>query len=213
MAVRVRDFCRVHPSADGNYALVLGQVEEKINRMQELARQEEGGIATPRASVRHAGSVTATAAHELLRHLVTVAAVAAGELPGLEEHFELWPGTRATRRSGPTPGKLLEQGQAQKDLLASARAGGQAARRPRRRGGGVRRVGGGVERGAPGPCGRPRGPQGSERRRPAVGGDARRTHPLPVQRQRGAAGGVGKREERVLGSRGRRSRRRRRRRS
>ena len=102
MAVRVRDFCRVHPSADGNYTLVLGQVEEKITRMQELARQEEGGIATSRASVARRRQLRRRLHHELLRHLVTVADVAAGELPGLSENSNCRRVTRATRRSGLT---------------------------------------------------------------------------------------------------------------
>ncbi len=45
MAVRVRDFSRAHPSTDANYASVLGQLEERVSRMEELAKQQQGGIA------------------------------------------------------------------------------------------------------------------------------------------------------------------------
>lgn len=118
MAVRVRDFCRVHPSADGNYTLVLGQVEEKINRMEELAKQEEGGIAASRASVARRRQLRRRLHHELLRHLVTVADVAAGELPGLSEEFELSPGNASNEAFRTHARQLLEQGQAHKELLS-----------------------------------------------------------------------------------------------
>jgi hypothetical protein len=46
MAVRVRDFSRAHPSADANYAPVLGRLEERVTRMEALARQQGGYLAT-----------------------------------------------------------------------------------------------------------------------------------------------------------------------
>ena len=56
MAVRVRDFSRAHPSTDANYATVLGQVEDRVARMDVLAKQQQEGVATAHASaVRRRG--------------------------------------------------------------------------------------------------------------------------------------------------------------
>jgi hypothetical protein len=51
-------------------------------------------------------------------HLVTVAALAAAEQPGLAEHFELSPGNASNEAFRTHAHKMLEQGQAQKELLA-----------------------------------------------------------------------------------------------
>ncbi|MEO7986782.1 MAG: hypothetical protein ABI766_09635, partial [Gemmatimonadales bacterium] len=118
MAERVRDFSRAHPSADGNYAPVLGQLEEKVARMEGLAKQEQGGFLTTHASSVRRRSLRRRLHRELLRHLVTVADVAATEQPGMAERFELSP-AGATNESFRTHArKMLEQGQAQKEQLA-----------------------------------------------------------------------------------------------
>src|SRR5918992_2144740 len=51
MAVRVRDFSSAHPSTDANYAPVLARLEERIVRMETLAKQQEGGFLAKRSSV------------------------------------------------------------------------------------------------------------------------------------------------------------------
>jgi hypothetical protein len=118
MAVRVRDFSRAHPSPDASYALVLSQFDGQVLRLEELAKQEQGGFLTSRASVARRRALRHRLHHELLRHLVTVAEVAAGQQPGLAEQFTL-PSSNATNEAFRTFGrKMLEQGQAQRELLA-----------------------------------------------------------------------------------------------
>ncbi len=51
MAVRVREFSRAHPSADANYAPVLARLEDRVNRLELLAKQQEGGFMVKRSSV------------------------------------------------------------------------------------------------------------------------------------------------------------------
>jgi hypothetical protein len=118
MAVRVRDFSRAHPSADANYASVLSQLEDKVGRMEALAKQEQGGFLTTHASAVRRRSLRRRLHHELLRHLVTVADVAATEQPGLAERFELSPGNATNEAFRTHARKMLEQGQAQRELPA-----------------------------------------------------------------------------------------------
>ena len=80
MAVRVRDFSRAHPSTDANYAAVLGQMEERIARMEALAKQQQDGTVTAHASTVRRKVLCRRLHHELLRHLVTVADIAFGTL-------------------------------------------------------------------------------------------------------------------------------------
>jgi hypothetical protein len=117
MAVRVRDFSRGHPSTDASFAPVLGQLEEKIARMEGLAKQQQGGFLTTHASSVRRRAVRRRLHHELLRHLVTVAGLAADGQPGLAERFDM-PSASATNESFRTHArKMLEQGLAQKDVL------------------------------------------------------------------------------------------------
>jgi hypothetical protein len=118
MAVRVRDFSRTHPSADASYASVLGRLESAITRMEELAGQQQGGYLSKHSSTVRRKDLRRRLHSGLLRHLVTIAADAASENPALTEMFQL-PKANATNKAFQTLArKMLEQGQAQKDLLA-----------------------------------------------------------------------------------------------
>lgn len=118
MAVRVRDFSRAHPSADATYAPVLGRLEDRIARMQELSGQQQGGYLTKHSSTVRRQELRRRLHSGLLRHLVTVAEVAAEENGELTQMFRL-PASNATHEAYRTLArKMLEQGQAQKELLA-----------------------------------------------------------------------------------------------
>ena len=118
MAVRVRDFSRAHPSADANYAPVLARLEERVTRMEALAKQQQGGYLATRSSAARRRGLRRRLHHELLRHLVTVAEVAASEEPALAEKFRLPPGNGSHEAFRTLARKMLEQGQAERELLA-----------------------------------------------------------------------------------------------
>ena len=118
MFVRVRDFSRAHPAADANYTIVLGQLEEGITRMQTLAKQQQEGVATAHASTVRRRALRRRVHHELLRHLVTVAGVAAAEQPAMADQFDLPDGNETNEVFRTLARRLLEKGLAQKDLLA-----------------------------------------------------------------------------------------------
>jgi hypothetical protein len=118
MAVRVRDFFRANPSTDASFAAVLAQLEELIARLEELAKQEQGGFLTRHASAVRRRELRQRLHNELLRHLVTVAALAAAEQPGTAELFELSPANASNEAFRSHAHQMLEQGQAQKDLLS-----------------------------------------------------------------------------------------------
>ena len=118
MAVRVRDFSRAHPSADANYAPVLARLEDRIARMEALAKQQQGGYLATRSSVVRRRELRRRLHHELLRHLVTVAEVAVTEDPLLAEKFRLPPGNGTNEAFRTLARQMLEQGQAQREVLA-----------------------------------------------------------------------------------------------
>jgi hypothetical protein len=117
MAVRVRDFCRAHPSADANHASVLGRLDEAIGRMEVLIEQQVGGFLSKRSSVLRRKELRRRLHGGMLRHLVTIARSAAEEKPELVEKFQL-PSSNASHKLFRTVArKMLEQGQGEKELL------------------------------------------------------------------------------------------------
>ena len=118
MAVRVRDFMRAHPSTDANYAAVLAQLEELITRIEALARQQQDGTVTAHASTVRRRVLRWRLHHELLRHLVTVADIAAAEQPGLAQRYAMPKGHETNETFRTLARRLLVQGQAEKDVLA-----------------------------------------------------------------------------------------------
>jgi hypothetical protein len=118
MAVSVRDFSRAHPSADASYASVLGRLETSITRMEELAGQQQGGYLSKHSSTVRRRDLRRRLHGGLLRHLVTIGEDAAEEEPGLTDMYQL-PSSNASHKLFQTLArKMLEQGQAQKELLA-----------------------------------------------------------------------------------------------
>jgi hypothetical protein len=117
MAVSVRDFSRAHPSADASYTSVLGRLESSITRMEELAGQQQGGYLSKHSSTVRRRELRRRLHGGLLRHLVTIAEDAAKEEPGLTDMFRL-PSANASHQAFQTLArKMLEKGQAQKELL------------------------------------------------------------------------------------------------
>ncbi len=118
MAVRVRDFSRAHPSADATYAPVLGRLEELVVRMETRAKQQQTGQLARRASSARRRTIRRRLHHELLRHLVTVADLAAAEQPGLAEWFRPPNGNWSNETFRTAARKMLEEGQARRELFA-----------------------------------------------------------------------------------------------
>jgi hypothetical protein len=117
MAVRVRDFSRAHPSADANYAPVLARLEDRITRMETLAKQQAGGYLAKRSSVVRRKALRRRLHHELLRHLVKVAEVAALENEELQERFRLPKGNEPHEAFRTLARKMLEQAEPVREVL------------------------------------------------------------------------------------------------
>ena len=118
MAVRVRDFSRAHPSTDANYAAVLAELEELITHMEALATQQQDGVATAHASTVRRKALRRRLHHELLRHLVTVAGMAAADQPGLAERYEMPKGHETNEVFRMLAHRLLNQGRTEQEVLA-----------------------------------------------------------------------------------------------
>src|SRR5512141_1766282 len=117
MAERVRDFSRAHPSADANHASVLARLETVIARMNELGGQQVGGFLSKHSSVVRRKQIRRELHNGFLRHLVTVAKSAEAETPGVAEKFQLPPTTASNKAFQTVARKMLEQGEAQQDVL------------------------------------------------------------------------------------------------
>jgi hypothetical protein len=118
MVVRVRDFSRAHPSSDANYAAVLAQLEGRITHMEALATQQQDGVATAHASTVRRKALRRRLHHELLRHLVTVAGVAAAGQPGLAERYVMPKGNETNETFRTLARRLLNQGRTEQEVLA-----------------------------------------------------------------------------------------------
>ena len=117
MAVRVRDFSRAHASSDASYASVLAEFERQVTRMSELAKQQQGGLLTGLAATKRRQGLRRRLHHELLRHLVTVAEVAADASPGPAGQYRM-PGSHGPNEAFRTQArKMLEQAQADREVL------------------------------------------------------------------------------------------------
>ena len=118
MAIRVRDFSRAHPAADASYAAVHARLEDRIARMEAVAKQQQSGSLAAHSAVIRRRALRRRLHHELLRHLVTVAESAEADQPGLGERFKI-PSASASHEAFRTLARqMLEQGQANQELLA-----------------------------------------------------------------------------------------------
>ncbi|MGH7515826.1 MAG: hypothetical protein ACREOQ_23240 [Gemmatimonadales bacterium] len=118
MASSVRTFSRAHPSTDASYALVLDRLDGTIVRLEELAKQQAGGIATKHSSEERRKDLRRQLHYGLIRQLANAAEDAADEVPGIAEKFQR-PSTSATHTAfRAVASKLLEEGRANQEVLA-----------------------------------------------------------------------------------------------
>ncbi len=98
MAASVRTFSRAHPSADASYTLVLDRLDGTIIRIEQLAKQQEGGYVSKRAASARRTDLRRRMHTGLLRHLVTVAEDLELGAPEIAKKFRL-PIANATHAS------------------------------------------------------------------------------------------------------------------
>lgn len=87
MAARVRAFSRTHPSADPEYAMVLGRLEERLARAEAIAGRQFEGLKAARSARSRRGELRRVVHTQLLRYLVRVGEVAVSRV------IEFSPGT------------------------------------------------------------------------------------------------------------------------
>ena len=117
MAERAYAYSIVHPSVDGNYTLLLDRLKAQIDHMHGLIRQQEEGYLTSRSATARRRALRRRLQFELLPHLVTVAADAAKDQPGLAEKFRLPAGNASHQALRNLARQMLEQGLAEQELL------------------------------------------------------------------------------------------------
>lgn len=117
MAGSVRTFSRAHPSEDASYTLVLERLDGTIGRMEELAKQQEGGFVSKHSATVRRKDVRRRLQRGVIPHIVKAAQDAGTEAPAVGETFKLpsWNATSASFRAAAI--KLLEDGRANQELL------------------------------------------------------------------------------------------------
>jgi hypothetical protein len=117
MGTSVRTFSRAHPSADASYTLVLDRLDAAIARIEELAKQQEGGYASKHSSVVRRQDLRRRLHQGPIRHLVTTAEDAGTEIAGIAAKFRLpkTSGTHAAFRA--VASELLGEGRANQEVL------------------------------------------------------------------------------------------------
>ncbi len=117
MGTSVRAFSRAHPSPDTSYTLVLDRLDGAILRIEELAKQQEGGYVSKHSAVVRRSDLRRRLRSGLLRHVVTAAKDAGEDAPDIAERFRL-PGSSATHASfRAVASETLDQARSNQDLL------------------------------------------------------------------------------------------------
>ena len=118
MAIRVRDFLRVHPTNGVAEGTALARLEELLKREQVLAAQQRAGVVASRASTEQRAGVRRALQSKLLKYLAAVGAVAAKENIELGAQFRL--PLHASNHAFLTVAQgMLEKATAEKALLVS----------------------------------------------------------------------------------------------
>lgn len=117
MATRVRTFSRAHPSADPNYTLVLDRLDGTIDRIEELAKQQEGGYMSNHSAAVRRTDLRRRLQAGLLRYLVTAVEDVGSEVPTVGEKFRI-PKSNATHSAFRASAReMLDTARANQDLL------------------------------------------------------------------------------------------------
>jgi hypothetical protein len=117
MAGSVLTFSRKYPSEDASYTLVLDRLDGTIVRMENLAKQQEGGYVSKHSSSVRRADLRSRLQRGLLRHLVTVAEDVGSESPAVGEKFRIprFNATHAAFRAAAS--EMLDQARANQELL------------------------------------------------------------------------------------------------
>ena len=117
MAASVRTFSRAHPSSDPGYLLVLDRLDGTITRIQELAKQQEGGYAARHSAAVRRNELRRRLQMGLLKHLVTTAEDIGSDIAAVREMFRIpdWNATHIAFRTSIS--EMLNQARAHHQLL------------------------------------------------------------------------------------------------
>lgn len=117
MAASVRTFSRAHPSADASYTLVLDRLDGTISRIEELAKQQQGGYVSKHSASVRRSNLRRRLQIGLLRHLVTAAEDVGSEAPPVAEKFRI-PNSNAPHSAfRANASEMLDQARLNQDLL------------------------------------------------------------------------------------------------
>jgi hypothetical protein len=117
MGLRALEFSRAHPVDSPGYVTALKQLEERITRADQLAREQRRGTAEVRAATARKDELKRSIRRSQLGHIAGVAERAAKEVPELAQKFDL---PRIPFRSlafRAAARTMVEEAQQQKELL------------------------------------------------------------------------------------------------
>jgi hypothetical protein len=117
MGDRALNFSRAHPDASSGYAAALTRLEQLLTRAERLTRIQQEGISQRLAANGRKRALRRQMSRTQLRHLATVAKVAAREVPELAGKFSFKSRPRPYRAFRALAGTLVAEAQTQKEVL------------------------------------------------------------------------------------------------
>jgi hypothetical protein len=117
MATSVRSFSRAHPSTDASYTVVLDRLNGTISRIEQLAKQQEGGYASKHAATARRADLRRRLQAGLLRHLVTVAEDVGSEVPAVGEKFRIPKANANHAAFRASASEMLDQARVNQEVL------------------------------------------------------------------------------------------------
>ncbi len=116
-AGRVRDFLRAHKTDAGEEGLGLTQLEELIQRAEQLDAQQRAGLVTTRSASKHRETLRRALTSKLLLYLRALGALGKQEGTEMAVQFEVPPSNASDRALLTAAQAMLERATAQQDVL------------------------------------------------------------------------------------------------
>src|SRR6266542_3290334 len=113
MAIRVRDFSRAHPAADASYAAVHARLEDRIARMEAVAKQQQSGYLAAHSAVIRRRAELGAVSDEVMQIVEVLDGVNRYRFGGQAEMRAAWESARnvVSEASSAGSGELVKEGE------------------------------------------------------------------------------------------------------
>lgn len=116
MGARVLEFSRLHPDSSPGYAAAAARLQERLDRANQLARQQLDGVSEVRAATARKRDLRRLMKRGHILHVISAARLAAQEDPELLQKF-VFPETTSYLAFHTAATSIAAEAQSRKDLL------------------------------------------------------------------------------------------------